>query len=138
MQHTCLYSAQAKLAAGAIGEDMGDMAVQVELEGAPVTVLKRGSYFGELALLRDMRRSASVRCISETCDLFVLTKASADLQHLPCLPSAAPPETHKHDQRIACAIQSASRHHITAANIQKILLQCHGSYRYAADSDPCS
>ena len=50
--------------------------MQVELDGKPITMLKKGSYFGELALLRDMRRTASVRVISETCDLFVLTKVS--------------------------------------------------------------
>lgn len=50
--------------------------MQVELDGKPITLLKKGSYFGELALLRDMRRTASVRVISETCDLFVLTKVS--------------------------------------------------------------
>ena len=48
--------------------------MQVELDGKPITLLKKGSYFGELALLRDMRRTASVRVVSETCDLFVLTK----------------------------------------------------------------
>ena len=50
--------------------------MQVELDGKPITLLKKGSYFGELALLRDMRRTASVRVVSETCDLFVLTKVS--------------------------------------------------------------
>lgn len=50
--------------------------MQVELDGKAITMLKKGSYFGELALLRDMRRTASVRVISETCDLFVLTKVS--------------------------------------------------------------
>lgn len=49
--------------------------LQVELDGKPITLLKKGSYFGELSLLRDMRRTASVRVVSETCDLFVLTKA---------------------------------------------------------------
>lgn len=45
------------------------------MDGKPITLLKKGSYFGELSLLRDMRRTASVRVVSETCDLFVLTKA---------------------------------------------------------------
>lgn len=67
-----------------------DKGLQVELEGSPVTVLKRGSYFGELALLRDMRRTASVRCISETCDLFVLTKVSLTMHQ--CLHVAEPQE----------------------------------------------
>ena len=49
--------------------------LQVELDGKSITLLKKGSYFGELSLLRDMRRTASVRVVSETCDLFVLTKA---------------------------------------------------------------
>ena len=51
--------------------------MQVELNDIPVTVLKKGSYFGEIALLRNVRRTASVRALSETCDLFVLTKVSA-------------------------------------------------------------
>ncbi|KAL3154475.1 hypothetical protein ABBQ32_013941 [Trebouxia sp. C0010 RCD-2024] len=63
--------------AGELGREMFFIkagAVQVELEGKPITLLKKGSYFGELALLRDMRRTASVRVVSEMCDLFVLTK----------------------------------------------------------------
>ena len=55
--------------------------MQVELDGKPITLLKKGSYFGELALLRDMRRTASVRVVSETCDLFVLTKVGLQRQH---------------------------------------------------------
>lgn len=43
-----------------------------------VTVLKKGSYFGEIGLLRNCRRTASIRALSETCDLFVLTKVRAD------------------------------------------------------------
>lgn len=58
--------------------------MQVELDGKPITMLKKGSYFGELALLRDMRRTASVRVISETCDLFVLTKVSCYSKQCPC------------------------------------------------------
>ena len=58
--------------------------MQVELNGKPITLLKKGSYFGELALLRDMRRTASVRVVSETCDLFVLTKVR------PCKSSKLP------------------------------------------------
>ncbi|KAL0040935.1 hypothetical protein WJX79_010523 [Trebouxia sp. C0005] len=64
--------------AGELGREMFFIkagAVQVELDGKPITLLKKGSYFGELSLLRDMRRTASVRVVSETCDLFVLTKA---------------------------------------------------------------
>ena len=63
--------------------------MQVELNDIPVTILKKGSYFGEIALLRNVRRTASVRALSETCDLFVLTKVSAAghlramLQHRP-------------------------------------------------------
>ena len=60
--------------------------MQVELDGKPITLLKKGSYFGELALLRDMRRTASVRVVSETCDLFVLTKVrhcnSTNIAHI--------------------------------------------------------
>ena len=59
--------------------------MQVELDGKPITLLKKGSYFGELALLRDMRRTASVRVVSETCDLFVLTKVSLWRPGRPCL-----------------------------------------------------
>ena len=40
----------------------------------PVTTLKRGSYFGEVGLLRGTRRSACVRAVSAVCDLFVLSK----------------------------------------------------------------
>ena len=61
--------------------------MQVELDGKPITLLKKGSYFGELALLRDMRRTASVRVVSETCDLFVLTKVR------PCITNSASHET---------------------------------------------
>ena len=50
--------------------------MQIELDGKGITLLKKGSYFGELSLLRDMRRTASVRVVSETCDLFVLTKVT--------------------------------------------------------------
>ena len=39
-----------------------------------VTVLKKGSYFGEIGLLRACRRTASIKAISETVDLFVLSK----------------------------------------------------------------
>ena len=47
--------------------------VQVQLHGQPVTLLKKGSYFGEIGLLRIARRNASVRAMTD-CDLFVLTK----------------------------------------------------------------
>ena len=53
--------------------------MQVELDGKAITLLKKGSYFGELSLLRDVRRTASVRVVSETCDLFVLTKVCPSL-----------------------------------------------------------
>ena len=46
-----------------------------------VTVLKKGSYFGEIGLLRNCRRTATVSALSETCDLFVLSKAPT----CPCL-----------------------------------------------------
>ena len=49
--------------------------VQVQLHGQPVTLLKKGSYFGEIGLLRNARRNASVRAMTD-CDLFVLTKVS--------------------------------------------------------------
>ena len=51
-----------------------DVWAQVELRGQAVTVLKKGSYFGEIGVLRSARRSACVRALSDTCDLFVLTK----------------------------------------------------------------
>ena len=44
------------------------------MRGVPITVLKTGSYFGEIGLLRDTRRNATVRALSTTLDLFVLTK----------------------------------------------------------------
>ena len=50
----------------------------MEVNGLVVTVLKKGSYFGEIGLLRNCRRTASIRALSETCDLFVLTKVCAD------------------------------------------------------------
>lgn len=49
---------------------------QVEVNEGVVTVLKKGSYFGEIGLLRSCRRTASIRAISETVDLFVLSKVS--------------------------------------------------------------
>ena len=42
----------------------------------PVTTLKRGSYFGEVGLLRGTHRSACVRAASAVCELFVLSKVS--------------------------------------------------------------
>ena len=51
---------------------------QVEVNEGVVTVLKKGSYFGEIGLLRTCRRTASVRAISETVDLFVLSKVCID------------------------------------------------------------
>ena len=45
------------------------------MDGAAVTVLKKGSYFGEIGLLRNCRRTATVSALSEACDLFVLSKA---------------------------------------------------------------
>ncbi|KAK9806501.1 hypothetical protein WJX73_004260 [Symbiochloris irregularis] len=53
-------------------------AVQVEMRGTAVTILKRGSYFGEIGLLRGARRSACVKAISDTCDLFMLSKKAFD------------------------------------------------------------
>lgn len=55
----------------------------MELRGTPITVLKTGSYFGEIGLLRDARRNATVRALSTTLDLFVLTKVMpcTDLAH---------------------------------------------------------
>ena len=40
----------------------------------PVTTLKKGSYFGEIGLLRGAKRCACVRAVSNICDLFVLSK----------------------------------------------------------------
>ena len=40
----------------------------------PVTTLKRGSYFGEVGLLRGTHRSACVRAASAVCELFLLSK----------------------------------------------------------------
>ncbi|EIE18161.1 camp-binding domain-like protein [Coccomyxa subellipsoidea C-169] len=50
----------------------------VEVNGMVVTVLKKGSYFGEIGLLRNCRRTASIRALSQTCDLFVLSKENFD------------------------------------------------------------
>ena len=59
-------------------------APQVEVDGQAVTVLKKGSYFGEVGLLRNCRRTASIRALSETCDLFVLGKvAPRPCSHIP-------------------------------------------------------
>ncbi|KAK9819773.1 hypothetical protein WJX72_002193 [[Myrmecia] bisecta] len=52
-------------------------AVQIEVNGNGITVLKKGSYFGEIGLLREARRNASVRALSD-CDIFVLTKEDFD------------------------------------------------------------
>lgn len=62
------------------------LGAQVEVNGLVVTVLKKGSYFGEVGLLRNCRRTASVRALSETCDLFVLTKVTLQPCHVlhPC------------------------------------------------------
>ncbi|CAK0741204.1 hypothetical protein CVIRNUC_001307 [Coccomyxa viridis] len=53
-------------------------AIQVEVDEQVVTVLKKGSYFGEIGLLRACRRTASIRAVSETVDLFVLSKEDFD------------------------------------------------------------
>ncbi len=53
--------------------------VQVQLHGQPVTLLKKGSYFGEIGLLRNARRNASVRAMTD-CDLFVLTKVGRQIR----------------------------------------------------------
>lgn len=60
---------------------------QVEVNERVVTVLKKGSYFGEIGLLRTCRRTASIRAISETVDLFVLSKVASSLYTYlkPCL-----------------------------------------------------
>ena len=50
--------------------------MQVEVDEQVVTVLKKGSYFGEIGLLRACRRTASIRAVSETVDLFVLSKVT--------------------------------------------------------------
>lgn len=55
--------------------------LQVEVRGQMVTLLKKGSYFGEIGLLRNARRSACVRAVSDTCDLFVLTKVGPAAWH---------------------------------------------------------
>ena len=51
----------------------------MEVNGLVVTVLKKGSYFGEIGLLRNCRRTASIRALSETCYLFVLSKVRKGL-----------------------------------------------------------
>ncbi|MBF0155295.1 MAG: ion transporter [Magnetococcales bacterium] len=43
-------------------------------EGHPLVKLRAGSFFGEVALLRDVERTATVRCIT-FCDLYVLNRA---------------------------------------------------------------
>ena len=58
---------------------LGVHGAQVEVDGRAVTVLKKGSYFGEVGLLRNCRRTASIRALSETCDLFVLGKVAHDV-----------------------------------------------------------
>jgi hypothetical protein len=64
---------------------------QVEVNGRVVTVLKKGSYFGEIGLLRTCRRTASISAISETVDLFVLSK-------VPCpVPCDILPRTLQHN-----------------------------------------
>ncbi|MBF0177187.1 MAG: ion transporter [Magnetococcales bacterium] len=42
-------------------------------EGHPLVKLRAGSFFGEVALLRDIERTATVRCIT-FCDLYVLSR----------------------------------------------------------------
>ena len=65
----------------------GVRCAQVEVDGGAVTVLKKGSYFGEVGLLRNCRRTASIRALSETCDLFVLSKVEPEMPQ-PNAPSA--------------------------------------------------
>ncbi|MBF0425234.1 MAG: ion transporter [Magnetococcales bacterium] len=43
-------------------------------EGHPLVKLRAGAFFGEVALLRDIQRTATVRCIT-FCDLYVLSRA---------------------------------------------------------------
>ena len=58
---------------------------QVEVNERVVTVLKKGSYFGEIGLLRTCRRTASIRAISETVDLFVLSKVCITCTNAPAV-----------------------------------------------------
>ena len=53
----------------------GSVAVFVEKEGerTDLSTLKRGAFFGEVAVLNDMKRTASVDT-NETCELIVFTK----------------------------------------------------------------
>ena len=60
--------------------------VQVEVDEQVVTVLKKGSYFGEIGLLRACRRTASIRAVSETVDLFVLSKVTLAISDIPAVP----------------------------------------------------
>ena len=49
------------------------MSLQVESNGTVITLLRRGSYFGEIGLLRQSKRVASVRAKSNV-DAYALTK----------------------------------------------------------------
>ena len=60
--------------------------MQVEVDEQVVTVLKKGSYFGEIGLLRACRRTASIRAVSETVDLFVLSKVTLANSDSPAVP----------------------------------------------------
>jgi len=48
--------------------------VQIEIDGQSVNTLEQGAFFGEVALIHDQPRNATVRAISDT-DCFVLAKS---------------------------------------------------------------
>lgn len=62
----------------AVGDDSGGQDQShraAKIDGGVVSVLHAGSFFGELALLTDIRRSSTVLAIT-VCDINILTRAS--------------------------------------------------------------
>ena len=82
--------------------------VQVEVDEQVVTVLKKGSYFGEIGLLRACRRTASIRAVSETVDLFVLSKVTLTIPGSPGARELA--ALHPHHSRLLL-MPLGGRHH---------------------------